>query len=64
MKFSLGSFHDGILGISSNCPITNNYIMTPSPSLQNNQTNLFDFSDCSVAQIKSTVLVGGSGIFA
>ncbi len=61
---SLGSYHDGILGISSNCAITDNFIMAPSPSLINNQFNLYDFSSCSVSQIKSTILVGGSGIFA
>ncbi len=55
--------HDGILGVSADCPITSNFIMVPSPSLQNNQTNLFDFSDCSVRQIKANVLIGSLNTF-
>ena len=58
----MGSYHDGIIGISDSCPITNNYLMVPSPGSSNPQ-NLFDMSDCSRSQIKGTILTGGGGIY-
>lgn len=53
---NLGSSHDGgSTGIAASCPVTNNFLMSPSPQ-QTNLKNQFKFSFCTVEQFKAGLL--------
>ncbi len=53
--FSLGSWHDGVIGKADECLPSSNFIMSPFPS-ETNVTNLFSFSSCSIRSFKMNLL--------
>ena len=60
VSFSLGSYPDGQDGISFACPSSSNYIMTPTPSMTQNPLNLWQYSACSISQIKNLLLISNT----
>ena len=53
--------HDGETGATS-CSSTDNFIMTASPSVDQNQLNIFKFSPCSISQLKSRLLLSNGAL--
>ena len=62
--FSLGAVHDGTVinsADASQCPASDNYIMTPNLGAFSNPHNLYYYSNCSINQFKKTLLSSSGG---
>jgi hypothetical protein len=47
---------------ATNCSSNDNYIMSVSPSLDQNRLNIFKFSSCSINQLKSRLLLSNGAL--
>ena len=54
-NFSLGAVHDGT-SVAVNCSSSSNYMMTSVIGANDNVTNLYYFSNCSISSFKSNLL--------